>query len=617
MSSEPEHSLLAAAGAIADGTAIPWDDLETRTRERSLRGIRVIEAVARAHRSLPHEIPPRGTWGPLELREPIGEGGFGTVYRAYDPVLQRDVALKLRKARSHDSAAEEARLLDEARRLARIRHPGVITIHGAESHDGRLGIWMEFVSGTTLEEALQAQGPLNLPEAVSIGVALCRSLAAVHAAGLIHRDVKTSNVMREDGGRIILMDFGSGKDFEPGGDPVQSVHIQGTPIAMPPEQLRGEVVGPATDVYSLGVLLYRLLTGRFPIEAESLQELIEKHRSCSGTPLRERRPDLPPALIQAIERALSPDPLRRFASAEAMEMALQSRVPAQRRGRRWWMVGAAAVLALSAAAAVVVRLGPRSPVSAREPYTDSKPATGPREDRQASASERPAPDSPGQSGAVRSGGAKQTANQPERAIAATPRAAVERIRAAVTLHRWRGGRLERLLPGDPIAPGDQLSMLVEGERPLYVYVINEDERGALNVLYPLPGVSPQNPLAAGERHRLPGNLEGRAIHWQVTSAGGAETILAIASKDPLLLLERDIAALPRAAFGVPVAENRLSTRAVHSLRSIGGLIATEDIADAPGSKKFSEMVQALTDSEGTSAAGTDDPWVWQIQLANP
>src|SRR5262249_11140650 len=152
-------------------------------------------------------------WGPLEVRHRIGSGSFGEVFVARDPRLQREVALKLRRA---GALERSKRWLDEARRLARVRHPNVVTVYGADQHDGRGGLWMELVHGRTLEERLRHEGPLGAREGALIGAELCAALAAVHGQGLVHGDVKTHNVMREgapgasrDAGRIVLMDFGS------------------------------------------------------------------------------------------------------------------------------------------------------------------------------------------------------------------------------------------------------------------------------------------------------------------------------------------------------------------------------------------------------------------------
>ena len=154
---------------------------------------------------------------------------------------------------------------------------------------------------------MAGDGPLGAGEAISIGLDLCRALAAIHAAGLVHGDVKAANVLRERGGRIVLGDLGSAT--EAGATP-----ITGSPATLAPEVLAGGPATPGADLYSLGVLLFQLLSGRFPVDAANPE--------AGRTTLRDLRPDLPPALIEVVERAADPDPARRFPSAGALEQAL-------------------------------------------------------------------------------------------------------------------------------------------------------------------------------------------------------------------------------------------------------------------------------------------------------
>jgi serine/threonine-protein kinase len=153
------------------------------------------------------------------------------VYRAWDPRLDREVALKLIREQGprHDSVG--SLVIDEGRLLARVRHPNVVTVYGADRIDGRVGLWMEFVRGRTLEAVLRDHGPFGAQEAALIGLDVCRALSAVHKASLIHRDVKAQNVMREAGGRIVLMDFGTGREELEG----RRAELAGTPLYIAPE----------------------------------------------------------------------------------------------------------------------------------------------------------------------------------------------------------------------------------------------------------------------------------------------------------------------------------------------------------------------------------------------
>ncbi len=253
-------------------------------------------------------------WGHLRVLEPLGSGGFGEIYRAYEPKLDREVALKLKRVgRSTDES-----YVAEARRLARVRHQNVLTVHGVDEFEGRIGLWTELIDGRNLESALERNGPMSPREAAILGMDLCGALSAVHAAGLVHRDVKTSNVMRETGGRTVLMDFGTVTESESS----EGSKLVGTPLVMAPELFRGEAPSHRSDLYSLGVLLYRVTTGEYPYSASSLGELEDLMDRGQIVPLRDRRPDLELEFIEVVERALDRNPDRRFQSAGEMERAL-------------------------------------------------------------------------------------------------------------------------------------------------------------------------------------------------------------------------------------------------------------------------------------------------------
>lgn len=219
------------------------------------------------------------------------------------------------------SARGREAMVREGRLLARVRHPNIAVIYGADEIDGRVGIWMDYIRGRTLHDLVREQGRFGPQEAVLIGLDLCRALAAVHACGLIHRDVKAQNVMREEGGRTVLMDFGVGIELPTGAARVSDLP-SGTPQYMAPEVLLQGVSEPASDQYSLGVLLFFLMTGEFPIVGVSLDELTEKLRRGERRSLRDVRPDLPMQFIEVVERALEGDPAARYAGMGEMERAL-------------------------------------------------------------------------------------------------------------------------------------------------------------------------------------------------------------------------------------------------------------------------------------------------------
>lgn len=321
-----------AARAILDGTPHDWTGLESSGDPDApglINQLRTLATIAELHRREPAQT----MWGQLRLLERVGVGGYGEVYRAWDARLDREVALKLLPAGRHDDA-----ILEEGRRLARVRHPNVITIYGAEKIGDRIGLSMEFVRGGTLEQRLRSGHQFTRGEVVSIGLNLCRAVSAVHVAGLLHRDIKAQNVMVADDGRVLLMDFGTSIGHGSAATPAS-----GTPLYLAPEIFAGAAASRQSDIYSIGVLLYRLLTGAYPVSAESVDDLRRAHAQRQRVALLKRRADAPTDLAAVIDRAIDPDPAKRPQTCDVFAAQL-TRLGAHSRPR-WW---AAAVLALAA-----------------------------------------------------------------------------------------------------------------------------------------------------------------------------------------------------------------------------------------------------------------------------
>jgi serine/threonine-protein kinase len=277
----------------------------------------------------PGSEPLHREWAHLRLIEEIGRGGFGRVFRAWDTTLAREVALKLVRVSDVDPEASSL-VLEEGRMLARVRHPNVVTVYGALQIGAEVGLWMELVRGRSLADVVRADGPRGPEEAAVIGLSVCRALAAVHAAGLVHRDVKAHNVMRESGGRIVLMDFGAGRDTAVA-EPLGWSRAPGTPAYMAPEVIAGEPATRASDLYSVGVLLYFLVTRRYPFEGRTLMEIAVGHGTGRRRLLADERPDLPDRFIRIVERALATNPAERYLSAGAIVHELADMLPAVRR----------------------------------------------------------------------------------------------------------------------------------------------------------------------------------------------------------------------------------------------------------------------------------------------
>jgi eukaryotic-like serine/threonine-protein kinase len=420
------RDLIRWAKAVADGDPLdPADPASADTgagarasdpeRERLLEQFRILAEIARMHRTAhgaqgdqgadgdapeaagtpgdhpaaAHASGPR--WGHLTVAERMSHGAFGDVYRAWDARLERFVALKLLYRDDQpdgEGDASSRHAIEEGRLLARLRHPNVVSVYGADRIDGRVGIWMELVDGRTLDDLVSSNGPFSAQEATLVVLDCCRALAAIHQAGLFHRDVKARNVMRERGGRIVVMDLGAGRpsgapdrqpaDADAQSDPHARRDLVGTPLWLAPEIFAGEPASVRSDIYSLGVLLYFLVTGTTPVAGADAAEVFANHQAGRRVPLREARPDLPDDFINTVQRALEPNPQDRFASVAALAESLPGRramadaqrraMPSLRRAPVWrlgwphrWRLGALAALfaagAIGALAATMLRGG--------------------------------------------------------------------------------------------------------------------------------------------------------------------------------------------------------------------------------------------------------------------
>jgi hypothetical protein len=288
-----------------------------------------------------------------ELREIVGAGGVARVHRAVDRHLERDVAIKVlddEQARSADPSGRD-RFLREARSAARLQHPHLVTIYDAGEDDGQLFLVMELVDGQSLAALIGQRAPLPVDEAVSIAIQILDGLSAVHADGLIHRDVKPANVLVDRAGRVRLTDFGIAKRLDDIEENLTSAGmVVGTPTYLAPEQAAGARLGVATDVYLVGLVLYEMLTGRRP----------------TGSALDPRglRRDVPGTIADAVVRATDPEPHWRFGSAQ--EMIDQLRLAAS---------SPVATLVAPAVAAAGARVEPTAVMPGNRAVGDAPPTT--------------------------------------------------------------------------------------------------------------------------------------------------------------------------------------------------------------------------------------------------
>lgn len=304
--------------------------------------------------------------GRYELGEVIGRGGMGEVRAGTDHRLGRPVAVKLLRADLADNPEIRVRFEAEARSAARLCHPNVVAVFDTGEEDGRPFIVMERLPGDTLADEI-ARAPLAPDSARRIGAQMLAALQLAHEAGICHRDVKPGNVLRAADGVWKVADFGIAKSTEAAVDLTATGGLIGTPAYLAPERIDGRAATPASDLYAAGVVLYEALSGRKPFDADTPLVVAQMVRDRAPEPLHSLCPDLDPALVDTIERAMDKDPARRFSSAADMahgltgdtEPVTQRRTPTPTAGTRvlpfpprprkraavgWWAAAAAAAV---------------------------------------------------------------------------------------------------------------------------------------------------------------------------------------------------------------------------------------------------------------------------------
>jgi serine/threonine-protein kinase len=246
------------------------------------------------------------------------------VWKATDLSLNRTVAVKLLKPHLATEGTVAERFRREALVAAGLNDPHVVTVHDAVEDNGRQAVIMEFVDGKSLRETLDKKGTLSLKLTVHIGVAVCAALDAAHRSGIIHRDVKPGNILLTENGRVMLTDFGIAKALSGDQDLTNENIMMGTAKYLSPEQVLGDELGPAADVYSLGLVLYECLAGKVPFMGASDTETALARLKKDPTPLQTLKPDLDPAVLKVIHRMLAREPEKRFATGAEASRALRA-----------------------------------------------------------------------------------------------------------------------------------------------------------------------------------------------------------------------------------------------------------------------------------------------------
>jgi hypothetical protein len=315
--------------------AVPLAEMPSSTAANSRPGSPATDPLANSR--TPHharaETLPGAAAGDLQVRqvgryqilERLGRGGMATVFKAHDPGIGRDVAIKFLHASLCEDADCRARFLREGRAAGGLSHPNIVTVYDVGEIEGRPYMAMELLEGSVLSEVLHAGQPLPLRDVVQIGIQLANALHYAHAHGIVHRDIKPGNIIRLTGTDTIkVTDFGIAHvEAGAGGEQRTRVgDVLGTPQYMSPEQTRGDKLDGRSDLFSVGIVLYQMLTGQRPFQGDSLVAIAMKIANEDPPPLETARPEVPASLRRIVERCLAKSPERRFQSGRDLSEAL-------------------------------------------------------------------------------------------------------------------------------------------------------------------------------------------------------------------------------------------------------------------------------------------------------
>ena len=471
-SPRPDDRLLDAAAAIARGEPVDWAQLPVDTDSDSttvVAQLRALEGVSQQSEPVP------GAWGPFTILGEIGHGSFGTVYRAIDPNLNIEIALKVVRPHAPITDGDFTRALTEARILAQINHPHVVRVFQVQRIDQEVGLSMELVKGRTLHNIVKTDGPLSANESMLARHRSVPALAAVHGAQLLHGDIKAHNVMRAEGGRTVLMDFGAGDDLKTRPTAAGSPRRPGRRCISRPR------CSTAASAPRLGHLQRRRAAlsrghSRLSRRGQHAEEVEQQHAArrragCSATSGRTCRTRSSP-WSNARPRGVPRIAIKRAGELEAaLRQALRGEEHVPAPAPPWFRRSVVLVAGVFAAVGLSYWLWTAC--------CDLAAASAPPGDDTPTCRRRPSP---------------------------TP----YQIEAA--FYREQGGEAVRLQAGARVAPGDRMSLRVLSSIPTYLYIVNEDDRGESYLLFPLPGQALSNPLPAGTASRDPGTHRRRAHH---------------------------------------------------------------------------------------------------------
>jgi eukaryotic-like serine/threonine-protein kinase len=323
MSAQPAEGSSSVSPAISDADA-PTRLTQHDPSKVSPAGESAIEAGA----TLPGRVAADGETlqqvGRYRIHERLGRGGMATVFKAHDPGIGRDVAIKFLHASLCEEPEYRARFLSEARAAGGLSHPNIVTVHDVGEIDGRPYMAMELLDGQTLSEVIASDPAQSIRDVVVMGVQLARALDYAHSRGIVHRDIKPGNIMQVRGTKTVkVTDFGIAHIESAGSEQRTRVgDILGTPQYMSPEQAKGERLDGRSDLFSAGIVLYQMLTGQRPFKGDSLVSLAMQITSADPKPIEQLRPEVPAAVRRIVARCLAKSPDRRYRSGKELAEAL-------------------------------------------------------------------------------------------------------------------------------------------------------------------------------------------------------------------------------------------------------------------------------------------------------